>query len=364
MGNASEFKILNLKFSHKKAEAVPVYIGKGIGSSVPLKFKSFSRIAVLMDENVAHHWGANLQKQAGEKDLLIVIPAGEEHKNLETVHDIWAALLKYKFDRKSVLINIGGGVVCDMGAFAAATYMRGISFVQVPTTLLAMADAAIGGKTGINFGGLKNSIGLFAQPLVVICDSEFLSTLPERELRSGFAEIIKHSLIADVKLFRNLSESNITGLHGKKLEQVLYKSCEIKCRVVSADVNEQGKRKILNFGHTVGHAIEMASQDTSKPLLHGEAIAVGMVAEAKLSCLAGLLGAGELVKIEKAIASAKLPLKASKKLVNQVLAKIKQDKKNEREKIKWVLLKEIGNAVFDIEQPRHLIKQAIEYVLE
>ncbi len=346
--------------------SVPIYIGKeiaqDIASLVPLK--SFSRVAILTDENVAKHWAKNFQKLFGKNDVLIKIPAGEEQKTLATAQNIWATLLQYKFDRKSILINIGGGVVCDMGAFAASTYMRGISFVQVPTTLLAQTDAAIGGKTGVNFGELKNTIGTFAQPLAVISDTDFLSTLPKREYISGFAEVIKHSLIADAKLFQFLSTKNLSSLKDSELEQMLYRSSEIKCEVVSSDVREKDKRKILNFGHTVGHAIEMASHETNKPLLHGEAIAIGMIAEAKLSLLAGLIGPKELTAIEGLIAKTKLPCKANKKLSKQIFAKILLDKKNEREKIKWVLLKGIGRAVIDIEQPARLIEQAINYVLE
>lgn len=348
-----------------KQVSVPIFIGNDIVRNIASMFKlgSFSRIAILTDANVAYYWSKRLQKIFGKDDVMITIPAGEEQKNLATVQNIWATLLQHKFDRKSVLICIGGGVICDIGAFAASTYMRGISFIQVPTTLLAQTDAAIGGKTGVNFGELKNMIGTFAQPMGVVCDTEFLSTLPHREYISGFAEIIKHALIADAKLFRYLSGKELASLSDSELEDVLQKSCGIKCSIVSEDETEKGKRKMLNFGHTIGHAIEMASYETGKPLLHGEAVAVGMIAEAKLSQLAGFITAKDLAAIEEIIIQAKLPTRVSKKLENKISEKIVSDKKNEKQKIKWVLLKGIGKAVIDVEQPARLIKQAINYVL-
>lgn len=349
----------------QKEVSVPIFTGNDILRDISSVFNlgSFSGIAILTDKNVNYYWGKHLQKIFGKDDVLITIPAGEEQKNMATVQNIWATLLQHKFDRKSLLICIGGGVICDMGAFAASTYMRGISFIQVPTTLLAQTDAAIGGKTGVNFGELKNMIGTFAQPLGVICDTEFLTTLPKREYVSGFAEVIKHALIADAKFFRYLSGKELTALNDNELQEVLHKSCDIKCRVVSEDVNEKNKRKMLNFGHTIGHAIEMASYETGKPLLHGEAVAVGMIAEAKLSQLAGFISAKDLSAIEEIIIQAKLPTKVSRKLEKKISEKIVLDKKNEKQKIKWVLLKGIGKAVIDVEQPARLIKQAITYVL-
>ena len=358
------FQYIRLDASLKDV-SVPIFIGNGLITDIHsiAKLKSFSRIAILIDKNVAKYWGKTLQKIFGKDDIMITIPSGEDQKNLATVQNIWATLLQYKFDRKSLLICVGGGVVCDIGGFAASTFMRGVPFIQVPTTLLAQTDAAIGGKTGVNFSDLKNMIGTFAQPVAVICDTQFLSTLPKREYISGFAEVVKHSLIADAKLFNDLSSINLAILNDKELEDILFRSCSIKCDVVSADVNEKDKRKILNFGHTIGHAIEMASYETGNPLLHGEAIAIGMIAEAKLSLLAGLINVKELTAIEELIERTNLPSKVSKKLEKKILEKIVLDKKNEEQKIKWVLLKGIGNAVINVEQPSGIIKQAIEYVL-
>ncbi len=360
------YSIKRLKLNQKPPSDVPIYIGRGIvhRGLQDFSLQSYTRRAILTDKNVFRHWPEKLSAILCDKDdLIIVIPPGENAKCLETLHNIWAVLLNYKFDRKSILINAGGGIVCDTGAFAAATYMRGIPFIQLPTTLLSQTDAAIGGKTGVNFGGLKNIIGVFAQPVAVVCDTEFLSTLPAREYRSGFAEIIKHSLIADAGMFRKLNTVDLNKLKETEIQKILIKSCEIKCKIVSSDFTEKGSRKLLNFGHTVGHALEMASGKTANPLLHGEAVAIGMIAEAKLSTLAGLLSRDELTKIEKIIASAQLPLRAPRRLLSGVMAGMEQDKKNERKKIKWVLLKSIGNAIFDSEQPKQLIKEALEYVL-
>lgn len=361
----SSVKHLVLKTSYKNL-SVPIFIGRGITSQISslLALKSYSRIAILTDKNINKHWGKTLQKIFGKNDILITIPAGEEQKNLATVQNIWATMLQYKLDKKSLLICIGGGVVCDIGGFVSSTYMRGIPFVQVPTTLLAQTDAAIGGKTGVNFAGLKNMIGTFAQPLTIISDIQFLKTLPKREYISGFAEVIKHALIADSALFKQLSEKDFTKLRDKELESILYKSCQIKCNIVAADPDEKNKRKILNFGHTLGHAIEMTSYETGNPLLHGEAVAIGMIGEAKLSQLAGMLNDKEFESIEKLVAKVKFPVKVSKKLKEKILEKILLDKKNEKQKIKWVLLNGIGKAAIDIEQPSKLINQAIDYILQ
>jgi len=345
--------------------SVPIYIGNDIFSDITsvIELNSFSKVGVLMDKNVAYHWGEDIHKVFGKKAAYFVIPAGEEHKELSTAERILTSMIEHGFDRKSLLINVGGGMVCDIGGFVASVYMRGISFVNVPTTLLAQTDAAIGGKTGIDFGGLKNMVGTFTNPLAILCDTLMLSTLPEREFRSGFAEVIKHALISDKKLFAKLSEADFGAMDEEELAQILADSCKIKCEVVSKDSNEKGLRKILNFGHTVGHAIEMISQDTPEPLLHGEAISIGMVAEARLSLLAGLITKQDFESIEKILQKAQLPVRVEKKFKNKIYGKMLGDKKNEQKKIKWVLLKGVGKAVIDEEQPDRLINKAIDYIL-
>jgi 3-dehydroquinate synthase len=345
--------------------SVPIYVGNDIYADVKTiaSLKAYSKVGVLMDKNVAYHWGESIRKVLGKNAIYIIVPAGEENKTLAAAGNVLATLLKHGFDRKSLLINFGGGMICDLGGFAASTYMRGIAFVNMPTTLLAQTDAAIGGKTGVDFNGFKNMVGSFAHPKAIICDSLLLSTLPEREFRSGFAEVIKHALVADKKLFHTLAKESFGAMDEDKLAEILLQSCGIKCNVVSKDANEKGLRKILNFGHTIGHAIEMLSHDTRNPLLHGEAISIGMIAEARLSLLSGLISKEDFKKIEDIIEKAELPSRISKSYKNKIYAKMMGDKKNERNIIKWVLLKGIGKAVIDEEQPGKLINKAIEYIL-
>jgi 3-dehydroquinate synthase len=353
---------LNIPVSKR---SVPIYVGNDIFPEITsiISLSKYSKVGVLMDKNIAYHWGEEIRQVLGKDVAYVVIPAGEEHKELPTVEMVYESMLEHGFDRKSLLINIGGGVVCDIGGFAASTYMRGISFVNVPTTLLAQTDAAIGGKTGIDFGGFKNMVGSFAHPLAIICDTLLLSTLPEREFRSGFAEVIKHALVADKKLFQTLAKENFGAMDEDKLADILSHSCKIKCAIVSKDSDEKGLRKILNFGHTVGHAIEMLSQDTNTPLLHGEAISIGMIAEARLSLLSGLITKADFAKVEDIIGKASLPSKINRSYKNKIYDKMLGDKKNEKRKIKWVLLKGIGKAVIDEEQPEKLINKSIEYIL-
>src|SRR6185312_13079559 len=189
---------INLSFSGRKVD-VPIYLGAGVFDKTDslVQLKKYSAVLIIVDENVAHHWSHRIHKVLGQDVPVLVVAAGEKNKSLTTVEKIWTLLSQKRFDRRSLIINIGGGMVCDIGSFAASTYMRGIDFIQVPTTLLAQADAAIGGKTGFNFNGLKNTIGTFSAPVAIISDTSFLSSLPARELNSGFAEIIKHVLIAD-----------------------------------------------------------------------------------------------------------------------------------------------------------------------
>jgi 3-dehydroquinate synthase len=345
--------------------SVPIYVGNDIYAEVKniIALDTFTKVGVLMDKNVAYHWGESLHKVFGKKAVYVIIPAGEEHKDMATAEKIFSSLIEHGFDRKSLLINVGGGMVCDIGGFVASTYMRGIAFVNIPTTLLSQTDAAIGGKTGIDFGGLKNMVGTFTHPLAVICDTLMLTTLPEREFRSGFAEVIKHALIADKKLFQALYQSSFGDMDEEKLAEILSRSCDIKCTIVSKDAEEQGLRKVLNFGHTIGHAIEMLSQDTNNPLLHGEAISIGMIAEARLSLLAGLITKEDFSNVEKIIAKAGLPSQIGKSYRKGIYEKILGDKKNEGKKIKWVLLNGIGKAVIDEEHPDKLINKAIDYII-
>lgn len=306
---------------------------------------NYSKIFVLVDENTSRDCLPILKKALANWNLIsIEIPAGEQHKNIQTCQKIWADLLENQADRKSVLLNLGGGVIGDMGGFCAATFKRGIDFIQIPTTLLAQVDASIGGKLGIDFGQVKNSIGLFQNPKAVYLCSDFFKTLPYRELRSGFAEIIKHALIADKNYWEELQ--HVDNLESINWQPIIERSLQIKKQIVEQDPFEKNIRKSLNFGHTIGHAIESLSWNTNQPLLHGEAVAWGMIAELELSCKRLGFPVEDFQKIKDYIHQF-FPLYDLEQFDKEdILNLIKQDKKNEHDKIYFTLLKEIG--VFEI----------------
>ena len=263
--------------------------------------ESYSSCFVLVDENTEQHC-YTLIKDLLPKHSLIQIKAGEEFKTIETCCLIWERLTQANADRKSLLINLGGGVIGDMGGFAASCYKRGINFINIPTTLLAMVDASVGGKTGVDFNGFKNQIGLFSEPEAVFIYTTFLKTLAERELTSGFAEVVKHYLIADEKAFEELAQAK-PSLKTLNWQQVIAASAHIKSTIVNQDPQEKGIRKALNFGHTIGHGVESfyLQQDKTKQLLHGEAVAVGLITESYLSVEKALLTEAQLIRIQQVV---------------------------------------------------------------
>ncbi|WP_299756905.1 3-dehydroquinate synthase [uncultured Pontibacter sp.] len=309
-----------------------------------LKNRAFSKVAVLVDENTLHHCYPTLKPYLPEHDL-IQIESGEEHKALQTCEQIWQRMTELNLDRWSVLVNLGGGVIGDMGGFCAAVFKRGIFFVQVPTTLLAQVDASVGGKTGIDFHGLKNHIGVYQEPQAVFINPAFLQTLPQRELKSGYAEIIKHWLIADKNAFM---EQRHIGLFTEDWDGLIRHSVSIKSGVVEQDPLEGGLRKILNFGHTVGHAVESyLLEQPERKLLHGEAVAVGMLCEAWISKKHDLLLPEELDKIETFLVSVYEKVRLSEDDIQHIAQLALQDKKNTRSTINCTLLQGIGKAVYD-----------------
>ncbi len=271
---------------------------------------------------------------------VIEIDEGEESKTLKTVEWIYERFLELEIDRSSSIIGIGGGIVCDIAGFAASTYNRGIHFGFVPTTLLAQVDASIGGKNGVNFRRYKNLIGTFNQPEFVICDFNLLKTLPKSELKNGFAEVIKHGLIGDAELFSFLERhgKEILDLKYESVERVVLDSLNVKARIVAMDELEKDERRKLNFGHTIGHAIEKVTG-----IRHGEAVSIGIVAAAKLSQNKGMLTIGEAKRIEKVLKEFGLPLeiKADK---GSIIDAIRKDKKRTGDDVHFVLLEGIGNA--------------------
>jgi 3-dehydroquinate synthase len=304
-----------------------------------------------------------LEKGIGHTVPVTVVRAGEDQKKLEMVEQIWNFLINFKFDRKSLLLNLGGGMVNDLGGFAAGTYKRGIDFMQIPTTVMSQVDASIGGKTAINYANLKNMIGTFTQPAGVIIDTRALKTMTEREYVSGFAEIIKHGLIKNPEYFNQVTAKHPNEFNDEELIQIVAESCLIKAQIVQADEQESGLRKTLNFGHTIGHVLEALSQESDR-LRHGEAVAIGMIAEAKLSVLLGLLSESDFNTIEATIIKTGLPSRYPYSSVQTILDNAHTDKKNTDGHINWTLLKGIGQAVYDVQADDSHIRAAIQYVLQ
>ena len=316
-----------------------------------------SQVFILTDENVAPFWLPEVANWLHcDSAIDIVIKAGEQHKNLQIVQRIWKTLMKHHADRNALMINLGGGTVTDMGGFAASTYKRGIKFINVPTTLLAMVDAAIGGKTGIDFGGAKNQIGTFAEAEDVMINSVFLVTLPPREIHSGLAEMLKYGFIAD---------ANLLNVNLKNYQQHIDRCGEIKRDIVAKDPTEKGLRKVLNFGHTFGHAIESHCLTTDYPLLHGEAVALGMAGALWLSVKQSGLDEQVLKDYEKKLpillSEAEIPL--SEADIEAVLGYLAYDKKNKGEKPQFVLLEAVGKPMWDVSVDYDAIKRALEYIV-
>ena len=296
------------------------------------------QVVIITDDNVAGFY---------EKDFpnahVIRIGTGEGIKTLETVAQIYQQLISLETDRSGFLVGIGGGIVCDITGFVASTYLRGVRFGYVPTTLLAQVDASVGGKTGVNFMGYKNMVGVFNQPEFVICDPGVLKTLPQKDLISGFAEIVKHAAIADPDYFALLEREaqNALSLNPEVLEQVIYKSVAIKADIVNRDETEKGERRKLNFGHTFGHAVEKTIG-----LPHGEAVSIGMMVAAQLSGTRGMITENDVDRIRDLLSRFNLPIKADMG-IEKIIDAMERDKKREGDGIHFVLLSKIGAAVVE-----------------
>ncbi|TGE16577.1 3-dehydroquinate synthase [Hymenobacter elongatus] len=323
-----------------------------------LRQPAVSQVFVLVDSNTVQHCYP-LVKAYLPEHTLVEIPAGEEHKTLASCDSVWCRLTEKAADRFAVVVNLGGGVVTDLGGFCAATYKRGIRFVQVPTTLLAQVDASVGGKTGIDFLGFKNQIGVFQEPAGVFIDPRFLTTLDGRQLKSGYAEVVKHWLIADAEAF---AFQRHAGVVVEDWTDIIRASVATKQHIVEADPLESGLRKVLNFGHTVGHALESyLLQQPGREILHGEAVAAGMVCEAWLSAQRGMLSAQELEQIEVFLFSVFEKVQFVT-LETAVIAQLAlQDKKNSGTTINCTLLDGIGKAVYDQPVPVAEITEALRY---
>ncbi len=318
---------------------------EGIGDKLKL-FELSPRIAVVSNPTVFSLYGERVSesiKNAGFDLVTVSIPDGEQYKNLETLKTIYDELLKSKLDRKSALIALGGGVVGDITGFAASTYMRGIAYIHIPTTLLAQVDSSVGGKTGIDHELGKNMIGAFWQPRLVWIDVETLKTLPQRELLAGLAEVIKYGVIYDEGLFTFLEteKDKILNLDRNALAYIIKRSCEIKAEVVSKDERESGLRAILNYGHTIGHAIETVTK--YKRFLHGEAVAIGMHIEARLSMMLDLIDKAQVTRIKTLIDSYGLPSAIPSDVnASSIFLSIQLDKKAIAGELKFILPEMIG----------------------
>ncbi|MGB0839035.1 MAG: 3-dehydroquinate synthase, partial [Chitinophagales bacterium] len=308
-----------------------------------LEAKKYSQCLVLVDENTKEHClPILLQRITNLRNAPIIeIQSGEIHKNIETCQYIWQQLLHHKTDRKALVINLGGGVIGDMGGFCASTFKRGIDFLQIPTTLLAQVDASIGGKLGIDFEYVKNIIGCFNNPQAVYVEPLFLQSLPERQVRNGFAEVIKHALICDAAYWQDLK--TITDFRHTDWTNIIHRSLQIKRQVVETDPYEKGLRKILNFGHTIGHAIESYSMaHDSDPLLHGEAIVLGMYAELYLSEQVCGMDSRQVEQVKQVMQQWYTDYQLAATAYPNVLDYLKNDKKNEGKHLNFTLLEKIG----------------------
>ena len=334
-------------------------------SALPGEIEKFSisnrRLCIVTDSNVEKLYLNEVKELLApccKTVISFVFPAGEEHKNLDTVRDLYETLILNHFDRNDMLAALGGGVVGDLCGFAAATYLRGVAFMQIPTTLLSQVDSSIGGKTGVDFMQYKNMVGAFYQPKLVYMNLNVLKTLPKDQLISGFGEILKHGLIRnhDYFLWMNEHEKEILALDYNTLEEMVYQSCLIKRDVVERDPKEKGERALLNFGHTLGHAIEKLKDFT---WLHGECVAAGCCLAAEISCIKGNISKEEVDDIKGVFEAFDMNGDISELSADDIVKTTKSDKKV-GDKIKFVLLRSVGDAYIDMSVTDDEMKQVLQ----
>ena len=348
----------------------PVWVGWGILDDIGKKTKEYlspSCVYIITDESILEH-ARKVQismEKSGIASHMYIVPPGESSKTLETVQQIYSWLAGRKAERRHLIVAVGGGVIGDMAGFVAATYLRGMPFVQVPTTLLAMMDASIGGKVAVDLPQGKNLVGAFYQPKFVLSDVETLVSLPERELNSGWAEAIKHGLILDEDLlgiFENRVDE-VRSLDRDIATEIIRKSVAIKANVVSRDERETlGIRILLNYGHTIGHAIESSTGYTK--YLHGEAVSIGMMAAAKIGQFVGVLREEEVIRQEDVLKAYGLPVRAQGLDAKEIIEATTSDKKTSDGIVNWVLLKGLGNAVTNNKIPINYVLDAVNFVIK
>ncbi|MCE7073521.1 3-dehydroquinate synthase [Dyadobacter sp. CY327] len=326
-----------------------------------LSSSEYSKVFVIADNNTKKHCYPYF-KAVLPAHSIVSVPSGESNKLLSTCEKIWDAMTKEALDRHALVINVGGGVIGDMGGFCAAVYKRGIDFIQVPTTLLSQVDASVGGKLGVDFQGFKNHLGVFTLPRKVLIDPVFLKTLPEREIRSGFAEIIKHCLIADAAKWEEIRSKDFEEQNWTDL---IAHSVKIKQSVVDQDPTEKGLRKILNFGHTLGHAVEtyFLNKPANQRLYHGEAIAVGMIMESYLSFSRKMIDQQTLTNIEEFLFATYGKVDIKREDIEEIINLTRQDKKNKGKEVRFSLLKGAGQCAFNIVVSASEMRKSIAYYL-
>lgn len=327
-----------------------------------LQKNNYSSIFIIVDTNTNEFCLPNFLPLLETEVAIEIIEfeAGEENKNIETCVQIWNVLTELGADRKSLVINLGGGVVTDLGGFVASTFKRGIDFIHIPTTLLSMVDASVGGKSGVDLGNLKNQIGVINVPLMVLIDTQYLETVPQTEMRSGLAEMLKHGLIYDRAYWNQFLD--LAAIDYADFDALIYRSVEIKNEIVTQDPTEKNIRKALNFGHTLGHAIESYFLESTEKatLLHGEAIAVGMILESFIAMKKGLLTEEDYIEIKNCIQSIYDAIVFDEKDIDPILALLIHDKKNEYGTIQFALIEGIGAIKINQEVENELILEAFE----
>lgn len=343
---------------------VKYWMGKGALGKLQPVLGDFPKVFVLVDENTARFCLPVLMGKVGDIDVTntISIPCGEEYKTLKTVSFIWEKLTEMGASRDSLLLNLGGGVITDMGGFAASTFKRGMHFINIPTTLLGQVDAALGGKTGVDFQEFKNHIGTFSNPEAVIVDPVFLETLDDLQWKSGFAEVLKYGFIMDKSLLDLIGDRSYREIKDD-LEGIIVKSAQDKIKIVEEDGLETGLRKILNFGHTAGHALETWFLKNGNPVTHGEAVAAGMICEAWISSHFTGFSQDDLQELINIIDKSFERLSFPASVFDELLQLTRQDKKVRGNLSRYSLLKTCGESVFDIPVSDSLFIQSLEFYL-
>ena len=341
------------KIKKLKCRNYSIIVGKNAFENISkyVNFNKYSQVILISEEKIYNLWKEKIDSILKTKNK-ILLSSGERTKDIKTTEFIFEKLVQFCADRKTLIVNIGGGMITDLGGFSASIYMRGVDYVNIPTSLLAIVDASIGGKNGVNVNKIKNIVGCFNEPKLVIIDANFLQTLPKRELNSAYGEIIKHSIIGSSKYFNLLANEDLTN---QNIDEIILNSIKIKKHFVEKDFKEKGIRKILNFGHTIGHAIETISQQLDEPFLHGECVLLGIFFETKIAEKKGILSNKNSNKIYKCLNKYGISdlfekVKKNIEIFNetQLLGIIKKDKKNQNGIIKMVLPIKIGKCKYDI----------------